>query len=217
MRLRHGQERGNRSRLRRRGHRRRIDSSGGEQRQRVDVPVLVRRHANAHVDVRLSRDPVLALADRADRRAFFDGVAAHDRGSAELQQRHRVAVVRPERHHAAPVRDAAHEPDRAGHGRPNRRVDRGGDVDSPVLPTRVRIALEHERAEHRTVDGPAPRARIRRANEQEQRNECNDAQHFGLRVRVANERTTLGTTSVVVNTGDSSVTVLLHSCHREAS
>jgi hypothetical protein len=100
------------------------------------------------VDVRGTRDRVLALADGADGRALVHDVAAGDRGRSELHQRHRVAVGRLDRH-AAP-----HAGERAGEGhRPRRgRADTGSgaaaDVDTAVLARGVRVVDERERPQN---------------------------------------------------------------------
>ena len=71
-----------------------------QERERVEVTLLVDGPPNAEVHVRLARDRVGALSDRADACAFPDLVAALHGDRAELQQRHRVAVTRADRQRA---------------------------------------------------------------------------------------------------------------------
>jgi hypothetical protein len=121
------------------------------------------------VHVRRVRDRVRALADAPHAHALRNRVAAPDRDARELEQRHREAVVRLDRQRAAPVRDRARERDGAADRRMHVFSDGRADVDPTVLPARVRIGPEGERAQHRPVDRPRPRGRGFRDRERGER------------------------------------------------
>jgi hypothetical protein len=127
-----------------------------EQRQRVDVPIGIRRDANAKVDVRLGRRRVGARPDRPDRVALGDHPALVDERRAELRQRDRIAVRRPDRDHPPVAGHRARERHDAAGRRPHRRAHVAADVDAAMLPGRVGIRPEGEGSQERSVQRPSP-------------------------------------------------------------
>jgi hypothetical protein len=152
-----------------------------QQRQRVDVTMLVGRDPDPEVDVRRFRDAIAALADRAEGVAFADLCPLLDRCRLELQQRDRVPVAGSNRHRATAVRNAPDERDRPCRRRAHVAADVGGDVDPAVLAARVGIVAERERAQQRTVDRPAPSERSRSEYEREQGQRRDQTPHCHLR------------------------------------
>jgi hypothetical protein len=110
------------------------------------------------VDVRLAHDRVGAGADRAHDRSLGHDVAALDGHCAELEQRDRVALGRPDRHAQAAAREAAGEGDRARGRRANWSAHIGADVDAAVLAAGIWVVAEREASQNRTVDRPGPRS-----------------------------------------------------------
>ncbi len=74
--------------------RRRIRDGGPrrEQRERVQVPLVLRGPPHAEMDVGLADLGLAARPDRADRRSLRDGRMQRDSDRAEVSERHRVAV-----------------------------------------------------------------------------------------------------------------------------
>jgi hypothetical protein len=144
---------------------------GRQQRQRIDVPVRVGRVPNAEVHVRLAALDISARADRADDLALVDLGAFGDADRAEMDERHRPAVLGAYGQAQALPRQATGERDDAGGGRADVGARRSSDVDPAVLPAGVRVAVEDEGAQHRPVDRPRPG---RSARGQHQRGEQRD-------------------------------------------
>jgi hypothetical protein len=94
------------------------------------------------VHVRLARDRVGALADRRDHCALFDRLAARDRDGAELEERDRVAVGRPDRERAAAARNGADEGNGSAGRRKHGDAHGGAYIEAAMLPARVRILAE---------------------------------------------------------------------------
>jgi hypothetical protein len=92
------------------------------------------------MDVRLRNLRVAARPDRADRRAFGDGGVLGDRDRAQVRERHRVAVGRLDRDALPRGRHRARERHGAGRRRDHSRARLAGDVDAPVLATRIGMA-----------------------------------------------------------------------------
>jgi hypothetical protein len=130
---------------------RRRRRSSGQQRQRIDIALVVGGDADPEVHVRRCRDWIAALADTRDAIALRNVHALADHDLAELQQRHRVAVTRPNRDRMTAVRNAADERDRPSCRCDDGRPDGGADVDTAVLTACVGVAPERERPEHRTI------------------------------------------------------------------
>ena len=174
---------GRRLSCRRLGRRRGLGRSRArrQQRQRVDVPVLVGGDADPEVDVRRLGDAVAALPYLPDRLALSDARTLLERHPLELQQGDGVAVLRANRDGMTAVRDAPDERHSPGGGRANDAADVGRDVDAPVLATCIRVVAERERAQDRTVDGPAPRERSGSEHECEQGQTRDQPSHCHLR------------------------------------
>jgi hypothetical protein len=160
---------GRRRRCRRRSgfcarrRRRRRRDAGRQERERIDVSLLLGGASDAEVDVRLARDRVDALTDGADGRALGNRVSAPDGDLAQLEQRDRVAVSRSDRQRPSAARDRADERDGPFARRTNSLTGRRGDVDAAVLAAGVRIGTERERTQHAAVDRPRPgRGRARK-------------------------------------------------------
>jgi hypothetical protein len=127
--------------------------------------VLVGCDANAEVDVRLRRDLVAALADRADDLPLGDSGAYGGRHDAELKQGHGVAVRRSHRHAANATGQDARKGDGAGRGRVDVGFELATDVDAPVLAACIGVVAEGIRAQDRPLDGPCPGMRGRSGEE----------------------------------------------------
>jgi hypothetical protein len=158
---------GRRSRCRRRccsRRRRRRRCTGREQRGGIDIRVAVAApDAEMHV-----RRVVLGVAGHpgcGERRPLEHDVAATHEQRAEMRQRDLVPVTRrdgdgePVRRHRPGEGDLA----RRGSTRSLCVFDR--DVDASVLPARVRVVAERERAEDRAVRRPAPGCGVGRSRE----------------------------------------------------
>jgi hypothetical protein len=186
-----GPGRGGRGGLHRR---RRDDNSRGrrhdrrQQRQRVEIAVVVGGRADPEMDVRHVELRRAARADGADRRPLVDLRALRDRDRAEVRQRHGQRVARQDRHCPAARRDRAGE----RHGPGDRRRDvgsgRGADVDAAVLPARVRMRrIEGERREHGALDRPRPRPGTWHAEQEEQ---ADDGETAHTRLLLLSDRKT---------------------------
>ena len=151
----------------RRGRRRR-SRVGGQQAQRVDIALRLGGDPDSEMEVRSGRDPVGALAHGADDRALRHDRAAADAERAELEQRDRVAVRGLDRQRAAAARHGAGERDGAGRGRAHLGAHGRAEVDAAVLPARVGVGGEGERAQQWAVDRPGPGARDRSDGERRQ-------------------------------------------------
>jgi hypothetical protein len=141
----------------------------GQERKRVEVTLLVHGPPNAEVHVRLARDRVGALSDRADACAFPDLVPALHANRAELQQRHGVTVTRADGQRATARGHGPGERHRPGNRRAHRLADRTAYVDPPMLPSCIRVRPEDEWPQHRSVDRPRPRLCAARKQQREQR------------------------------------------------
>ena len=169
--------RGRRSGLRRRRGRRRLRDRRScrrlarwKKRERVEVPVRVGREPDAEIHVRLGAFDVAGRPDRPDDVALGDLCARRHRDRSEMDERDRVAVRGAYGEAKALVRqlsDERHDPVHRGvHVRPGR----SADVDAAVLAAAVRIPTD-ERPQHRSVDGPRPRRRARRQDEEREQSQ----------------------------------------------
>ena len=197
---------GRRQRGRRLGRRGRRGSgsprrgSHRQERERVEIAVVVGRGADAEVDV---RDGLLgrpARADRADRLALTDRRALRDRHRTEMGEGHGERVAGEDRHGVAARRHAAGERHRAGGRRDDRTAGGTADVDAAMLAARVRVrVIEGERREHGTGDRPRPRARGWHGEERDEHDE-RDSHGAPSVVRIENsEGATVARRSAVVN------------------
>jgi hypothetical protein len=128
-----------------RGRGRRRSGTWRQERQRIDVALVLRRRAQAEVDVRLRVIGHAARPDGADDGPLLDRGPALDGDRPEVHQRRRVAERRLDRDRLAPGRNGAGERhdtlSRRAHVRPGRRAE----VDTAVLPARIRMgAIERE-------------------------------------------------------------------------
>ncbi len=173
--------------------------AGGQERERVEIPLLLRGPAEAEMDVGLRDLDLAARPDRADPCPFGDRGALGRADRAEVRQRHRVTVGRLDRDALPRGRDRPGEGDRPRGGRDDRRAGVASHVDASMLAGRVRMRrIEDERLEHGTARGPRPGACRRGEHERSQyrRKECSAHRHHlncSLVVRRENARTTVET------------------------
>ena len=141
----------------------------GQEIEWIEVALLVRRRADAEMDVGNGELSGAARADRSDGRALDDTRVAGDADRAEVGQAHRepVAGLNGDRH---PVRrHRAGEADDTRRRGEHRHIGVGSDRDAAVLPGRVRMRrVERERLEHRPADRPRPRARTRHEDHEQE-------------------------------------------------
>ncbi len=192
-----------------------------QERERVDVPLVLGSAPNAEVHVRLTRGRVGALADDADARALGDLVPALDGDRAELQQRHGIPVGRTDRQRATTARDRPHERHAPRRRRAHRIAERASHVDPAMLSARVRVRAEDEGSEHRPVDRPRPGLCAARKQQREQharddREPTHRRTSFGS--AGVNDRTSnVATAPSVVRGDDANVERSLRPCYRERS
>jgi len=106
-------------------------------------------------------------ADGADGLTLGDVGSARDVHGAEMDERDRVAVARLDRERPSSARDEARERHDTSGRRAHRAARRPANIDTPVLPRRVRVRCrEGERAQHSPVRWPDPGARRRRSGKQ---------------------------------------------------
>ena len=153
-------EHGLRPRIRSRSRRHHRRSERREEHLWVEVSLGIRGQPDAELHV---RDRILrnaARPDDRDRLALGDDVTPADERSAEVQQRHRVAVGGLDRDRETVRRDPTRERDRPP-DRSNDRVAEGAlNVDAAVLARCKRIVLRKEEpAQHGAADRPRPCAR----------------------------------------------------------
>jgi hypothetical protein len=157
-------------RLRSSGSRRSLDRQGGrsrnrttwEQRQGIDVALVVARDADTEVHVRIREIGLAARADRADHRCLVQPCPSLDADRAEMHERQRVAERSLDRHRLPTRRNGPGERDHTRGGCVHRGTAARAEVNPSVLSGRIRVStVERERAQHRPVDGPRPRLRGR--------------------------------------------------------
>jgi hypothetical protein len=122
------------------------------------------------VDVGLGAFRLAARSDRADDLALADGRLHSDRDRPQVNQGDRVSVLRADRQAPAFVRHLAGEGDDSRRRSAYVCARRCADVDSAVLPARVRVVADHEGSEHRALDRPAPPGRGRHESERTKQN-----------------------------------------------
>ena len=128
-------------------------STGREKRGRVDIAVGCRGHADPEVDVGGRPLGLPARAGDPDRITLGDGRAPGDCRLAEVGERDGVAVGL-NRHRSARGRHDTDERHDAGRRGAHGLAGRPGDVDSPMLPRRVRIRAERVGTEHLSPQRP---------------------------------------------------------------
>jgi hypothetical protein len=155
----------------RRLRRPRLRLTGGprrKQREWVEIAVRVSGQADPEVDVRLSPLGISARADRAHDLAFRDRGPSRHPDRAEVDERDRVAVRRPDGQAQPFAGKLSCERDDARGRGPDVGAGRRGDVDSTVLAAGVGVVLGDERPQHGAVDWPSPGTRARAQNKTEQ-------------------------------------------------
>jgi hypothetical protein len=156
-----------------RGGRRRRDARR-QKSQRIDVALVVARHANAEVDERLYQINLTARANGADHRPLVHERTSLDADRTEMQERRGVAERRLDRHRLATCRDRAGEGDDPVRRCEHRAAARRPQVDTSMLAGGVGVrAVEGKRSQHRSVDRPRPRT----GNRHRQRGSTDDHQN----------------------------------------
>jgi hypothetical protein len=149
-----------------------------EQAERIDIPLRLRRDADAQVHVRFGHGLLVARADGSNRRALGDGVALVNGDRSELHVGHRVPVRGLDRDGLPVVRNSARERDKAARRGADSRSHGPADVDAAMLARRVRMGrIEGKGAKHRPVRRPRPRSGVGDERECEDRREQSDSSH----------------------------------------
>jgi hypothetical protein len=203
------------------GHGKHNPGTLGQERERVEIPLLLRGAPNAQVNVRLARDRVGALADRADTFPLGDLISTLHGGRSELEQRHRIPVAGADRQRPSARGNGPDERHGPRGGCAHRLAECAGDVDPAVLSSRVRVRAEDEGSEQRSVERPTPRLRAARNQQREQRaRDEHEPTHrrTSFVVSGVNDRTSnVAAASAVVTGDDANVERSLRSCYRERS
>jgi hypothetical protein len=126
-----------------------------KQGERIDVPVWLCGQANSEVHGRHARCLSVKLR-RGEHVPLSDGRArAHGEG-AEVQERDRVTVLGPQGDRPSASGNRSCEGDYARDRREHLLTRSRGDVDAPMLPGLVGVAVDVEGSKYRAGDGPAP-------------------------------------------------------------
>ena len=152
--------------------------AGRQERERVDVSLLVRSPSHAQVDVRLRPVGLTTRPGCGHRVSLRDRVASPDLKRSEMLHNDGVAVRGSYRQRLAAFGHRARERDNARGGRVHIGVEVGSDVDPTMLATGVRIAAEHEWPQDLPFRRPRPRLRRSRkhtGDEDEQEEETSHA------------------------------------------
>jgi hypothetical protein len=166
--------------------------------------MLLRREADAQVDVRLLVLGLPARPDGAHAVALVDDLTADHTDRAEVEQGDRVAVGRLDRDRAAAPRHGSYEVHTACGRRTHGGAERPGDVDTAMLTRLVRVVADGKRLQHRPVHGPGPGERGLHADleREEDRKQDDDALHrLLLLVVYYGNRTSVAEPSAVVKGG----------------
>jgi hypothetical protein len=130
---------------------------GRQERQRVDVALVVGSRTHAEVHERLRRRHDTTRTDRADDRALAYLRSARHADRPEMNERHRVAERRLDRDGASSGRHHPGEGDHTGGGREHISSRRASEVDTAMLTRGVRMGMvEREPTQDRPVDRPRP-------------------------------------------------------------
>ena len=165
---------------RRDGSGRRLRCDARQERERIEVAVVVGIRPDAEVDVRDGQLRRAARADGADRVPLPDRRALRDRHRTEMGEGHGERVPGQDRDRLAAGGNAAGERDDARCRSDDRRAGGAADVDAAVLPARVRMrGIEHERCEHGPGHRPRPGAG-RGDGKQEEQDHERDSTHTAL-------------------------------------
>ena len=144
----------------------------GQEGERIEIALFVRRVADAEMHVRRVELRRAARADRADGAAFVDCHVLLDPDRTEVRQGDREAGRGQDRERLPARGHRPGEADDACRGRDHRRTGSRADRDATVLARRVRMRrIEGERLQDRPLHRPRPRARSRNAEEEEESHE----------------------------------------------
>jgi hypothetical protein len=111
--------------------------------------VRLGRDADPEVDPRPARVPLALRFDLGEHIAFLDpGTGTHCE-RPQVQERHRVAVLGPERKRSTGAGHHPRERDEPGNRGEHVLARRRADVDAAVLSAPVRVTFDVERLEHR--------------------------------------------------------------------
>ena len=133
-----------------------------QERERIDVPLVVGRRPHSEVHKGLGEIHLPTRPDGAHDRGLGDQCAALHPDGAEVHEGCGVAERRLDRDRLAPGRNRAREGDDPIGRRQHRRAGRGAEIHAAVLPARVRVgAIERERPQDGSVHRPGPRTRGR--------------------------------------------------------
>jgi hypothetical protein len=136
---------------------------GRQERQRVDIALVVGGRTHAEVHERLRRGHDAAQTDRADDCALAYLRSARHADRAEMNERDRVAERRLDRDGPPSRRNRPGERDDTARRREHIRTRRRSEVDTAMLTRGVRVGMvERERTQDRPVDRPRPGLRRRR-------------------------------------------------------
>lgn len=150
--------RGDRVTCRRRLRRRR---PGGEQRERVEVPVRVGGQPDAEVNIRLRSFGLAARADRPHDLPLDNRRSDRQSDRSQVDEGDRVPAFGADRQAEPFARQPAGVGDDPRGWSAHLGSRRSADVDAAVLTARIGIVRGHEWPEHRPLDRPAPRCRAR--------------------------------------------------------
>ena len=166
-----------------------------EERQRVEVSLVVRRRPNSEMDIGLGELGISGGPNGADNLPIRHGRSARDHRGAKMRECHGVAVARHHRDDQAALRDSADEAHSA-RGRSAHVLARSSaDVNAAMPTTRVRAGRPKvERTEHRATRGPRPRVGSRGNRKGDQ--------HQGTNNRPPHQATLLRCTGIVVFFGN---------------
>jgi hypothetical protein len=116
----------------------RLFHAHGQQRQRIDIALRIRRDPDAQVNVR-GRGVIGRGSDRSDRLSFvYDGVFRNS-DRAQSDQCDRIAVGAADGDRAPVSGHGAGEGDCSGRGRTHARAGVAGDIDPAVLPAGIGV------------------------------------------------------------------------------
>ena len=117
------------------------------------------------MDRRLRPLGLAARTGRADDVALADLSPDGHPDRAQVDERHRPAILGSDRQAETLSRQSSGERDHSARGGMDVRARGRSDVEPTVLAARIRIAVGDERPQHRPVDRPGPRRRSLREHE----------------------------------------------------
>ncbi len=113
-----------------------------QERERIDVPLRVRGHTHAEMDVRPVHFRGSARSNRPDLGALAHGVSLFHAERTQMDEGHRVSVAGLDRHDLAVCTDRAREGDDARRRCYDARSRWPGDIDTAMLAARVRVVAD---------------------------------------------------------------------------